>query len=128
MISITVTIQGESDTKPYTVNYHYPRKPDEEVFFQAVKMIDERLCKGLRININETITIFASYIVAGLRDGKTGKEIAKDITKILTPGQVLIGVPESLREVIFVALVDHIKETIIVRTPIPVNEYVLGAL
>jgi urease gamma subunit len=82
----------------------------------------------LRININETITIFASYIVAGLRSGKTGKDIANDITKILAPGQVLIGVPESLREVVFVALVDHIKETIVVRTPIPVNEYVLGAL
>jgi urease gamma subunit len=128
MISITVTIQGESDTKPYTVNYHYPKKSDEEIFFQAAKMIDERLCKGLRININETITIFASYIVAGLRNGKTGKEIANDITKILAPGQVLIGVPESLRELVFVALVDHIKETIAVRTPIPVNEYVLGAL
>jgi urease gamma subunit len=128
MISITVTIQGESDTKPYTVNYHYPKKSDEMIFFQAAKMIDERLCKGLRININETITIFASYIVAGLRKGKTGKEIVKEITQILTPGQVLIGVPESLREVEFVALVDHIKETITVQTPIPVNEYVLGAL
>lgn len=128
MISIIVTAQGESDMKPHTVNYYYPKKSDEEIFFQAVKMIDERLGKDLKININGAITIFASHIVAGLRNGKTGREIANDITRILTPRQVLIGVPESLREVVFVAIVDHIRETITVQTPIPVNEYVLGAL
>lgn len=127
MILVTVTVQGESDTIPHVTTFQYSES-DEVVFFESVKMIKERISKGLRININETITFFVAHIVTELRNGRTADDIKQDIPRLLAQEKVLIGVPESLREVTFTVAVDGYSEKITVRTPIPVTDYIMGAL
>jgi len=127
MIHIKAAIQGEPDTESHTIEVHYPES-DEVVFFESVKMIKERIAKGLKININETVTMFIAHIVTEFRKGKPADDIGKSLSKVLSPEEVLIGVPESLRQVTFAITLDEkVNENITVHTPIPTSEYVMWA-
>ena len=127
MIFVTVTVQGEPDTKPFTRVFEYPKKSDEQVFFESVTMIKERVSKGLRININEVLTLFVNLIVVDFAAGKTINEIERRALEFLSPEKVLIGVPESLRRLDFTIILDgHTKEILTLDTPIPINKYVLS--
>ena len=127
MIFVTVTVQGEPDTKPFTRVFEYPKKSDEQIFFESVTMIKERVSKGLRININEVLTLFVNLIISEFVAGKTIGEIKKHASEFLSPAKVLIGVPESLRKLDFTVMLDgHTKESFTLDTPIPINKYVLS--
>ena len=89
-------------------------------------MIKGRLEKNLKININESITVYTSFIVSELRDGKSVGQIQTNASCLLRPEQVMIGVPETLRTVSFeVALDDTPMKTIILKTPIQISDYIL---
>ena len=123
---INVVIQGEPDTKPLVKTFQYPTKSDEGIFFESAKLVEERISKNLRININETITIFVAYIVTELRAGKTITEIQKHASEILSPEKVLIGVPESLRKLTFTVSLDDIpKQVVTLSAPIPIFTYLM---
>jgi len=121
-----VTVKGEPDTSPFTRVFSYPKKTDEEIFMNSATMIKERLDKSLKINTNEALIVYSSYIVSELGENKPVEQIQKNADKILSPDQVLIGVPETLREMSFEAkLDDKPTQVIILNTPIPVSNYVL---
>jgi len=89
-------------------------------------MIKDRIKKNLKININEVITVFSDLIVSELRNGKTIEEIQKNASRLLSPEQVMIGVPETLRKISFdVTLDDKPMNLIVLNTPIKISEYVL---
>ena len=121
-----MTVKGEPDTSPFTRVFSYPKKTDEEIFMNSATMIKERLDKSLKINTNEALIVYSSYIVSELGENKPVEQIQKNADKILSPDQVLIGVPETLREMSFEAkLDDKPTQVIILNTPIPVSNYVL---
>ena len=60
----------------------------------------------MRININEVLLMYLDYFVQAFHSGKKVCDIINDASNILTADQVMIGVPESLREIKF-ALVAH---------------------
>ena len=125
MILINVTVQGEPDTKPFTRVFEYPEKADEQIFFESATMIKERISKGLKININEVLTLFVDLIITDFATGKTINEIKKHASEFLSPEKVLIGVPESLRRLDFTIILDgHAKKSLTLYTPIPINKYV----
>ena len=127
MIFITVTVLGEPDTKPFTKIFEYPKKSDEKIFFESVAMIKDRVSKGLRININEVLTLFVNLIITDFAAGRTINGIKKHALEFLSPEKVLIGVPESLRRLDFtIILDDHAKESLTLDTPIPINKYILS--
>ncbi len=126
MILINIMVQGEPDTEPFFKTFQHQSKSDENIFFESAKLVQGRILRNLRININETILIFAAYVVTELRAGKTITEIQKQASKILSPEKVLIGVPESLRKLIFtVSLDDTPKQVVTLNTPIPIFTYFL---
>ncbi len=126
MIYIKITVKGEPDTSPFTKVYQYSSKSDEEIFINSAIMIKDRLDKNLKININEAILVYSSFIVSELRDGIPIEQIQKNASQLLSPEQVMIGVPETLRTMSFeVMLDDEYMKFIILNTPIQISDYIL---
>jgi len=126
LIYIKLTVKGEPDTSPFTRVYQYSSKSDEEIFTNSEIMTKDRLEKNLKININEAILVYSAFIVSELRDGRQIEQIQKNASHILSPEQVMIGVPESLRKMSFeVMLDDECMKFIVLITPIQISDYIL---
>jgi urease gamma subunit len=81
----------------------------------------------MKININETLYIYLNYIIDQLRSHKKRNEIIKNASKLLTPDQVMIGVPESLRKINFnIKLESTQRLRITIKEPISTTSYVLA--
>lgn len=82
----------------------------------------------MKININETLYIYLKYVIDQLRSNRNNRsEIKKNIPRLLTPDQVMIGVPESLRKLVFnikLKRTQRLRLTIV--EPIPTTSYVLA--
>ncbi|HEY9407447.1 MAG TPA: urease subunit gamma [Nitrososphaera sp.] len=128
MINIKATVKGEPDTVPFTHIFLYANKSDEQIFYNSVEMIKDKLNKNLRININESLLIYCTYVIGGLRSRKTVTRIEENAQKILSPDKVMIGVPESLRKITFEAKIDRLsKRQITLKEPITTSNYILTA-
>lgn len=125
MIRIKLTVKGEPDVAPFTRAYQYSDKTDEEILVNSVNLVKEKLDKNLKININEAITVYSAFIVFGLRDGRSSGEIQKNASSLLRPEQVMIGVPETIREMSFDVSLDGNTQQIVLNTPIQVSDYIL---
>ena len=81
----------------------------------------------MRININETLNIYLNYILNQLQLHKKSNEITSNLSKLLSPDQVMIGVPESLRKISFnISAENKQKLCITIREPISTTSYVLS--
>lgn len=126
MIYAKITVKGEPDTSPFTQVHQYSTKEDEQVFLNSAAMIKDRLEKNLKININEAIVVYSASIVSELRDGKSIEQIQRNVSRLLSPEQVMIGVPEMLRKMSFeVMLDDGYAKLIVLNTPIRISDYIL---
>ena len=125
MIKIKAIIKGEEDIPPLTKIFEYDTN-SENIFFNGVQIIQTRLSQHLRININETLMLFSGFITSEVRNGKSALEIEVNLSKILRPEQVMIGVPESIRKVSFEANIDD-KPSIVISLvePIQITDYIL---
>jgi urease gamma subunit len=82
----------------------------------------------MRININETLNIYIDYIVNQLRLHKKSTEIRANISKLLSPDQVMIGVAESLRKINFnISIENKQKLNLEITEPILTTSYVLSS-
>ena len=126
MIYIKITVKGEPDTSPFTRVYQYSSKSDEEIFINSAVMTKDRLDKNLKININEAILMYSAFIVSELRDDIPIEQIQKNASNLLSPEQVMIGVPETMRKMSFeVMLDDESMKFLILNTPIQISDYIL---
>jgi urease gamma subunit len=132
MICIKAVIKGEDDIPPFTRLFEYLDRSDELIFFEAVRMIKQRLSKNLKININECLMVYYGYIIERLRANESVKSIEDDASKVLSLDQVMIGVPESLKKITLEVKTDvddnsTRKETININSPLPTCKYILSA-
>jgi urease subunit gamma len=126
LIYIKITVKGEPDTSPFTRVYQYSSKSDEEIFINSAVMTKDRLDKNLKININEAILMYSAFIVSELRDDIPIEQIQKNASNLLSPEQVMIGVPETMRKMSFeVMLDDESMKFLILNTPIQISDYIL---
>jgi urease subunit gamma len=126
LIFIKIIVKGEPDTSPFTKIYSYYRKSDEEIFISSALMIKDRLDKNFKININESILLYSEFIVSELRNGKSIEQIQKNTSNLLSPEQVMIGVPETLRQISFKVMLDNESmKSIVLNTPIQISDYIL---
>ena len=124
-MKIEVLVQGDPDVQPLTKTFHY-EKTDEDIFVESAQLIKKRLLNNMRLNIDETLELFVTCIVASLNEHQTLSKIEKNISQLLSPNQVMIGVPETLRKLTFTITTDHVNsESISVSTPITINPYFL---
>lgn len=82
----------------------------------------------MKININETLYIYLKYVIDQLRSNRNNRsEIKKNIPRLLTPDQVMIGVPESLRKLVFNIKLERTQRLrLTIVEPIPTTSYVLA--
>jgi len=124
---VTVTVQGEPDTAPFIRFYQFYNRTDYTILSNSIKSINNKLSKKMKININETLYIYLKYIIDQLRSHKKRNEIIKNASKLLTPDQVMIGVPESLRKINFsIKLESTQRLRITIKEPISTTSYVLA--
>ncbi|HEX2014247.1 MAG TPA: urease subunit gamma, partial [Nitrososphaera sp.] len=92
----------------------------------SASIIHEKLQRKLKINANEALIAYCSYIVNSIRAGQSGLEIKENAPNVLSEKDVMIGVPETLRNITFSARIDE-KATrrIELDGPIPTRSYVL---
>jgi urease gamma subunit len=126
VIYIKAEVKGEPDTPPFIRIFEYRDKSDDLIFYGTVEMIKEKLAQRLKINTNESLIIYCAYVVSELRAHKSINSIEKNASKILSTDKVMIGVPETLRRVMFEVMVDNMpKKQIEFNEPIPTSSYIL---
>ena len=126
MIHIKALVKGEADMAPFTNIFDYD-SDSEKIFFSGVEMIKNRLSQNLRININETMMVYAGLVASQIRLGKSIPEIKEMAESFLSPEKVMVGVPESMRKVVFEVKIDEKPKQVITLTePIPTTDYILA--
>ena len=82
----------------------------------------------MRININEVLLLlYLDYFIQAFHSGKKVYNIVNDASNVLTPDQVMIGVPESLREIKFALVAHNIpKQLFVLLKPIPTTPFALA--
>lgn len=117
-------VKGESDL-PFTQLFEFENE-DEVIFLNVIQIVKDKLSRNLRLNVHEALLVYCAYVVSEMRLHKTESEIKDNSSKILTRDNVLIGVPETLREITFNSIVDNLpKKTIHFVDPISVENYML---
>jgi urease gamma subunit len=120
-------VTGERDTSPYFQVFEYSDESYERIFVPSVNMIKEKLTMGMRINFNECLALFCNYVVSQLRSQFPIERIEGGARKILSPQNVMVGVPESLRSVVFyVKLNEASHYAIMIKEPIKILRYELS--
>jgi urease subunit gamma len=90
-------------------------------------MIMGKLSK-LRININEVLLVYLNYLVEAFRYDKKIDGLVNNSSDILTADQVLIGVPESLREIKYDLMMENMpRRQITLIEPIPATANILSS-
>ncbi len=122
---IEVLVQGDLDTELYTRVFCY-NETNAQIVQESTQIIKDYLSKNMRLNVNQALEMFAAFVMVSLNERKTAEEIAQYITKLLSADQVMIGVPESLRRLIFTVTDNEYDiSTITVREPIGIHQYYL---
>lgn len=80
-----------------------------------------------RININEAILLFLAFAVSSVKERKGRRQIRKEASSMLSPEQVMIGVPEMLRRLDFRIVLGDKKFTISLSRPIPIQDFSFGS-
>lgn len=126
MIDIKVLVRGEIDTPPSVRVFQYLDKEEESIFFNSVALIKKKIGMGLKINANETLAILCAYVIEQLREHKSQDEIENARQGIISSDQVLIGVPETLREMSFDVIVDYFPvQRIKFLEPMKISNYMM---
>lgn len=117
-------VKGESDL-PFIKFFEF-KNEDEAIFLNVIEIVKDKLSRNLKLNVHEALLVYCAYIVSEIRSHKSESEIKDNSSKILTRDNVLIGVPETLREITFNSTVDNLpKKTIQFVEPIPAANYML---
>jgi urease subunit gamma len=126
MISIKAKVKGESDVPPFTRVFECRDKFDEQIFFDSLEIIKDKLARNLRINTNESLALYCGYVVDQLRARISIESIENNAVKILLPDKVMIGVPETLRRISLGVILDNFpKKKLSFHEPIPTSHYTL---
>ena len=93
---IRVTALGDPDAA--TLCCTFERGGDAEAVFTAsVRNVAMLLERGRRVNINQALLLLAARATESLACGDV--QMRRDVSGMLSPDQVMIGVPEMTRKV-----------------------------
>jgi urease subunit gamma len=115
-IDAKVTVKGEPDTSPLTKDFYFDGEIDLKVLSNSIKIITDKLSNGARINVNEVLLIYLDYLILGFESNLEVNDMMVHVSTKLSNKQVMIGVPESLREITFDIIGDKISSNQIVLT------------
>lgn len=76
-----------------------PREKDKLLIFTAGLLAERRKARGLMLNHPEAVAFIAAALLEGARDGRSVAELMAYGRTLLTPEDVMEGVPEMIHEV-----------------------------
>ena len=76
-----------------------PHEQDRLLIHVAADVAERRRARGLRLNYPEAVAIITAFLLEGARDGRTVVDLMDAGRQVLTPDDVLDGIPEMLKEV-----------------------------
>lgn len=94
---------------------------DETIFLNTFKIVETKIKRHLRINLNESLWFYCGCVLNQLYSGTAIDEIRTNLSKILSEEMVMIGVVELLKkiEIEIKIVTDHIiSHNIILVKPI----------
>ena len=75
------------------------REKDKMMIFTAGLLAERRLARGVKLNYPETIAFISAALLEGARDGRTVADLMHYGTTLLTPEQVMEGIPEMIPDI-----------------------------
>ena len=72
---------------------------DETIFFNTFRIIEAKIKRQLRINLNESMWFYCGCILNQLFLGTDTDEIRTKLSRILSEGMVMIGVVEFMKKI-----------------------------
>lgn len=118
-------VKGEPDITPFTKLFEFSDQ-DEPIFLNVTEMMRYKLSRKLKLNVHEVLLAYCDYLVSEIRAKKSDSDIIENSSKILTRDDVLIGVPETLRDITFNIMIDNFPKRIIQFVkPIPIVDYTM---
>jgi urease gamma subunit len=84
---------------------------DETIFFNTFHVVETKIKRQLRINLNESMWFYCGYILNQLHLGTGIDEIKRQLSKKLSEQMVMIGVMELMKKIEIEIKI--IKDTII---------------
>ena len=75
------------------------RERDKLLIFTAAEVARRRRARGLKLNHPEAVAYITAEVLEGVRDGRSVQELMSWGASILTPEDVLDGVPELIHDI-----------------------------
>jgi urease subunit gamma/beta len=85
----------------------------------AADLAARRRARGLLLNYPEAVAVLSAYVMEGARDGRTVAELMTSARGVLSPADVLPGVPQLLDAVQVEATFPDGTKLVTVHDPIP---------
>ena len=95
-----------------------PHEQERLLIHVAAGLARERRARGLRLNYPEAVAVLSSFLMEGARDGRSVSELMDAGRRVLTPEDVLDGVPELVDEVQIEATFPDGTKLVTVHRPI----------
>ena len=76
-----------------------PREQEKLLIYMAAQLAKERRGRGLKLNYPEAVALITSTVLEGIRDGKRVSELMESGRKVLSRDDVMVGVPEMIKEI-----------------------------
>jgi urease gamma subunit len=118
---------GEEGSSPFSQVFEYSNESFDNLFLPAVGRIKEKLKQRLRNNLYECLALYCDYMVSRLRTKNGTTSIEQGVRALLSHHDVMAGVPETLRKIVFqIELNRGEQEIVTISEPIRIPHYVLG--
>lgn len=95
-----------------------PREKDKLLIFVAAQLAEQRRARGVKLNYPESVALISAAIMEGARDGRSVAELMVEGAAILSPEDVMDGIPEMLHEVQVEATFPDGTKLVTVHNPI----------
>jgi urease subunit gamma len=95
-----------------------PHEQERLLIHVAAGLARERQARGLRLNYPEAIAVLTSFLMEGARDGRSVSELRDAGRRVLSPSDVMEGVPELVDEVQIEATFPDGTKLVTVHRPI----------
>ncbi len=94
------------------------REKDKLLLFTAALLAERRKARGVKLNYPEAIAYISAAILEGARDGRTVAELMEMGRNLLTPEDVMDGIPEMIADVQIEATFPDGTKLVTVHNPI----------
>ncbi len=94
-----IRVQCFSSHQPIHHNIFLRDEIDETIFFNTFKIIETKIKRQLRINLNESMWFYCGCVLNQLHLGTAINEIRINLSKMLSDKMAMIGVVESMKKI-----------------------------